>query len=177
VRGHVSACATECARQHARARWLPRLVWVLAATGASRRGTRQSPGRRHGWRRARHLRSAHESACGFSQWQGAFAAAKETVPLPSSIAIMCTRHTPTARPRWCGRPKRGGESYAREKGIKIQSWPRGRHARMLGCTMARGRWVRVATRANANVAANGTARRRGRERQGTANNGDKERLD
>jgi hypothetical protein len=114
---------------------------------------------------------------GFSRWQGVFVAAKETVPLPFSTTAVCTRRPAAARPRWCSRPKRGGESYAREKGTKIQSCSRGRHARVLGCTMARGRWVRVATRANANASANGTAWRRGREWHGTANNGDKERLD
>jgi hypothetical protein len=42
--------------------------------------------------------------------------------------------------------------------------------------MARGRRVRVATRANANASANGSARRRGREWHGTAINSNKERL-
>jgi hypothetical protein len=112
----------------------------------------------------------------FGRWQGVFAVAKETVPLPFSTATVCTRHPATARPQRRDRPKRGGESYVREKGTKVQSCPQGRHVCVLGCTMARWRRVRVATRANANASANGTTRRRGRERHGTANNGDKERL-
>jgi hypothetical protein len=61
---------------------------------------------------------------GFSRWQGVFVAAKETVPLPFSTVTVCTRHPATARPRRCGCPKRGGESYVREKGSKVQPCPR-----------------------------------------------------
>jgi hypothetical protein len=53
---------------------------------------------------------------GFRRWQGAFVVAKDTVPPPFSSATVCTRHPATARPRRCGRPKRGCESYASEKG-------------------------------------------------------------
>jgi hypothetical protein len=60
-----------------------------------------------------------------------------------------------------------------ERGIKIQSCPRDRCVHVLGCTMA---WGIGSARVNANVNTNGSARRRGRERQGTTINSDKVRL-
>jgi hypothetical protein len=112
---------------------------------------------------------------GFSRWQGVFMAAKEMVPLPFSIAIVCTRHPATARPRRCGCPKRGGESYAREEGPRSSLAP---GVDVRACWGARWRkgvefaWWCARTRTRAH----GTARCRGRERHDSAFNGDKEWL-
>jgi hypothetical protein len=58
---------------------------------------------------------------GFGRWQGVFVGAKETVSLP--FATACVTYPATARPRRCGRPKRGGESHAREKGPRSSLGP------------------------------------------------------
>jgi hypothetical protein len=92
------------------------------------------------------------------------------------FATVCARYPATARLWRRGRPKHGGESRRKRKGPKVQPCPRGRRARVLGCTLARGCRDRVATRANANASANGTARRRGREWHGTAYDCEKNRL-
>jgi hypothetical protein len=109
-------------------------------------------------------------------WQGVCVEVKGATSLPPPFATACTRFPATARPWRRGCPKRGGESRRKGKGTKVQSCPRGRRVRVLGCTMAQGSRVRVATRANANASANGTVRHRGREWHGSAYNGDKEWL-
>jgi hypothetical protein len=98
-----------------RARRPPRPVERLAAIGATRRGSRRIPGRRHGWRRARRLRSAHESTCGFCRWQGAFSGqgyGAFSLPLRDSAR--------GSRPRrgrgGAGRSNAAAASYARGKG-------------------------------------------------------------
>jgi hypothetical protein len=104
-----------------------------------------------------------------------FVAAKETVPLPFSNATVCTRHPATARPRRCGSPKRGDESYAREKGPRSSLAP---GVDMRACGGARWRkgagpaWSRARTRMRART----TARHRDHERHGATYDGDKEKL-
>jgi hypothetical protein len=119
--------------------------WGIAAGNAA------EPGQRHGWRRARRPRLALECACEVRFVERRACGGQRGRCSPP----VRPRARPT-RPRQghggAGHPKRGGESYARGKGAKVQPYPRDQRARELGSTMVRGRrvrgyeWLRARTR-------------------------------
>jgi hypothetical protein len=133
--------------------------------GASRRCSRRSPARRHGWRRARRPRLAQESSCGFTavagracggQGQGAhFPPLLETEhgALGHDEAAVVLAGLGTAA------------SPTREDRGQGSTWTPGSTRASAGVHGGAGRRASEASRANASV--NGSAWRRGREQQRT----------
>jgi hypothetical protein len=146
--------------------------------GVSRRGSQRSPARRHGRRRARRPRSVRESASGFTAVVGCvqggqghgslfpslFATVHEALGHDKAPAV----RTGLTRRRRPTREERGQGS----------TWPPGSTRARGGVHGGAGRRVCEATRVNASANANaiGSARRRGREWQRTADNDDTGRL-
>jgi hypothetical protein len=110
---------------------------VWPRRGASRRGSRRSPARRHGWRRARRPRSAHESACGFTAVVGA---AKDMVLIsfPSATAHEAPGHGEAAAMRTDLTRRRP----TREERGQGPTWPLGSTRAHAGVHGDAGRQVR-----------------------------------
>jgi hypothetical protein len=124
--------------------------------GASRRCSRRSPTRRHGWRRARRPRLAQESACGFTAVAGrACGGQGQGAPFPP---LLETEHGALGHGEAAAVLAGLGTaaSPTREDRGQGSTWTPVRRAHVLGCTVARGV---------------GPARRRARTRARTAQRG------
>jgi hypothetical protein len=146
----------------------------LVATGASRRGSRRSPARRHGRWRARRPRSVHESASGFTAVAGRVQGCQGHGSLFPSLSVTVHEalgHGEAAAVR-VGLDT--AEGPTREDRGQGPTWPPGSTRARAGLHGGAERRVCEATCANGNAI--GSARRHGREWQRTADNNDKGRL-
>jgi hypothetical protein len=142
--------------------------------GASRRCSRRSPARRHGWRRARRPRLARGSSCGFTAVAGCARGGQgQGSPFP---LLLETEHGALGH----------GEAAAVLAGLGTAASPtredRGQGSTWTpGSTRARagvhgGAGRRVCAPSHANASANGSARRRGREQHARRPNNGEGRL-
>jgi hypothetical protein len=144
----------------------------VGCDGASRRGSRRSPPRRHGRRRARRPRSVRASASGFTAVVGCIQGDQGHGALfPSLFATVheALGHGEAATVRsgqtqW-RRPTREGRA-------KAQPGPQDLHAHVLGCTVARGvgfarRRARAQARTRTRSARRGVADASGNARRTT----------
>jgi hypothetical protein len=171
----TSAEARERVRNGAREAVRTRKVATTAGVGvgrdgASRWGSRRSPARRHGRRRARRPWSVRASARGFTAVAGCVQGDQghgALFPsLPATVHEVLGHGEAAAVQSGQSRRRRP----TREGRAKAQPDPPGSTRARAGVHGDAGRRVGEATRANANAI--GSARRRGREWQRTADNGD-----
>jgi hypothetical protein len=175
--GSTSAEAHERVRDGAREALRTRKVATTAGVGvghdgASWRGSRRSPARRHGRRRARRPRSVRASARGLTVVAGCVQGDQGHGALFPSLPA--TVHEVLGHGKAAA--VRSGQSRrrrpTREGRAKAQPGPPGSTRARAGVHGDAGRRVGEATRANASTNATGSTRHRGREWQHTAANDD-----
>jgi hypothetical protein len=121
----------------ARARWLPVGVGV-GHDGTSQRGSRRSPVRRHGRRRARRPRSVRASTRGFTAGGRARSGRLRTgYPLSSPTRYGARGSRPLRGRGGMVRSSTAAASYMRGKGQGSTWPPRDRLARVMGCMITR----------------------------------------